>query len=80
MVLCQVIAVEEIVVEEVLEECGVCEADFVFCVKVVDVVSECEDRVMVVELVVSCPRQQVRGETRVALLSVNEEFSGVAYV
>lgn len=33
MVQCQVVSVEEIIVEEGLEDCGVCEADFVFQVK-----------------------------------------------
>lgn len=32
VVWCQVVSVEELVVEEELEDCGVFEADFVFCV------------------------------------------------
>lgn len=53
MVWCQVVSVEEIVVEEELEDCGGLEADFVFCVSIVEMVLECEDGVVVAGLDIS---------------------------
>lgn len=50
--------IEEIVVEKRLEDCGVCEAGFVFSVKVVKVFSECAGVVTDVELVISYPQGQ----------------------
>lgn len=83
MVLCHVVSVEEIGLEEGFEECGVCDAGFVCFVKVkvVEVVLECRDRVMVVELVIGYPRGQVISETTnskpLSLLEGKMAVSGV---
>lgn len=50
--------IEKIVVEIRLEDCGVCEAGFVFSVKVVKVFSECGGGVSDIELVISYPQGQ----------------------
>lgn len=43
LVLFQVVSVEETVVEEEREGCGVCDMDFAICIQVVEVVLDCGD-------------------------------------
>lgn len=57
------VSVKEIIDEEGYKDGVFCETVFGFCVKVVEVVLECGDCVVVVELSISCSRGQVKGET-----------------
>lgn len=45
-------------------------------VEVVEMVLECEDSVVVVEFVMSCPRGRVRGKTNIPPLSLLEGSNG----